>query len=307
MNDLVQTPGDAKSEAPTYPGARDPDRIRSVASDGLRINVSEWGDPVAPAILACHGMWDSARSFAVLGPLVADSGYRVVAIDLRGHGDSDWAQAYAWFGWVRDLVRVADTLPDRFYLLGHSMGGGLSNDLARFLAKRVVKLVNIDGFGPGPEHQVPPVPERFAHFLDYRRRMAARRDWRPYASLDDLVARRRAQNPRLSAAWLRYFLFHGSRCSADGWRWKADPQMVADMGPWTPEWITPGWTKLTVPMLAIVGSEKDTWGPLPEDLLSERLSHVPTLRRETIMGAGHFVHIEQPRATADVVVDYLSQ
>ena len=77
------------------------------------------------------------------------------------------------------------------------------------------------------------------------------------------------------------------------------------VGPFKPEWIAPGWTRLRVPMLALIGSEPDTWGPLPEPLLASRLSYVPELERGVVQDAGHFMHIEQPERTARLVLDYL--
>src|SRR5262249_42151385 len=142
-------------------------------------------------------------------------------------------------------------------------------------------------------------------YLDQRRVAARRSEWRPYASLDQLVERRRAQNPRLSVEWLRYFVFHGARESADGWRWKADPLLAHGFGPWRAEWIAPGYARLRVPLLAVIGSEDDTWGPLPEAILATRLDGVARLERCTIAGAGHFVHIERPRETAAVLLDHL--
>jgi pimeloyl-ACP methyl ester carboxylesterase len=58
-------------------------------------------------------------------------------------------------------------------------------------------------------------------------------------------------------------------------------------------------------MLAIAGSEKDTWGPLPDTLVGPRLARVPQLKREKIEGAGHFVHMERPVETARAIVDFL--
>jgi len=81
--------------------------------------------------------------------------------------------------------------------------------------------------------------------------------------------------------------------------------MGPGFGPWRPEWIGPGWAALRAPMLAVIGSEPDTWGPLPEHVLAERLAHVKQLERCTIQGAGHFVHIERPRQTASAILDFL--
>ena len=60
-------------------------------------------------------------------------------------------------------------------------------------------------------------------------------------------------------------------------------------------------------MLAVIGSEHDTWGPLPEALLQERLAHVPRLERATVQGAGHFVHMERPRETAELLLAWLER
>ncbi len=289
---------------PTYPGAVAPERTCTFASLGVQLRALEWGDPRAMPIVLAHGMWDHAHSFSVLGPLLA-ARFRVIALDARGHGDSTWASAYTWPTDVLDIVNVMRALGEPVHLVGHSKGGGQVTDAACIAPELVRKVVNIDGFGPpslptGDD----PVPHMVA-FLDARRRIAGRSTWRPYASLDDLVERRRAQNPRLTREWLRYFLFFGALESPDGWRWKHDPQMGHGFGPWRPEWIGPSYAALHAPMLAVVGSEHDTWGPLPEPLLSERLSHVKRLERRVVAGAGHFVHIEKPRETAALICEFL--
>ena len=292
--------------APIFPGAVEPQRERFVSSLGIRIHVVEWGDPAAPPLLLCHGFWDHARSFATLAPLLATR-YRVAAMDARGHGDSEWGGAYAWHAHIHDVAEVIRSFATPVHLVGHSMGGGHVIDAARAVRDRTRQVVNIDGFGPPP---FPPqdderIPERFAAFLDQRRAAAKRSDWRPYASLDQLAERRRAQNPRLSLEWLRYFAFHGARERADGWRWKADPLLAQGFGPWRPDWIAHGYARLEAPLLAIVGSEQDTWGPMPEAIVGPRLAGVRRLTRRTIAGAGHFVHIERPRETADAILDFL--
>ena len=87
--------------------------------------------------------------------------------------------------------------------------------------------------------------------------------------------------------------------------WKADPSAGRSFGPWRPEWIAPLWRHLQAPMLAVAGSEPDTWGPLPEPLIEERLAYVSNVRRATLPGVGHFVHMEDPIATARLLLSFL--
>ena len=79
----------------TYPGAVPPERHRTLASLGLRLHVAEWGDPAAEPVLLLHGFYDHVHAFDLLAPLLAER-FRVVAYDARGHGESEWPDAYAW-------------------------------------------------------------------------------------------------------------------------------------------------------------------------------------------------------------------
>ena len=85
-----------------------------------------------------------------------------------------------------------------------------------------------------------------------------------------------------------------------------DPLAAGGFGPFKPEWIGPGWARLEAPLLAVIGSEPDSWGPLPESLLEERLSHVRLLERATVQGTGHFIHMERPLETAELLLGWLA-
>jgi pimeloyl-ACP methyl ester carboxylesterase len=301
-------------KAPSFHDAVAPERSASVDSFGIRLRIYEWGDPAGIPIVLHHGMFDHARGFDRLAPLLAER-FRVVALDARGHGESDWAASYPWAAEVGDLVNLLRWLGRPSHLLGHSMGGGLVIDAAIGAPDRVRGVVNLDGFGPPAEGFEPPnrrptaattAPERFAEYLDRQRGASAKLEWRAYASLDELVERRQQQNPRLSREWLRYFVFHGARETQEGWRWKVDPQAAMSFGPWRPDWIGDSYRPLRAPLLAVIGSKPDTWGPLPEDVLEERLQHVTRLERAVVDGAGHFIHMEKPAETADLALDFLA-
>jgi pimeloyl-ACP methyl ester carboxylesterase len=295
---------------PHYPGAVAPERSRDFVSDGLRLRVHEWGDPAATPLVLLHGEFDHGRGFDLLAPVLATR-FRVVALTSRGHGDSEWDGCSAWPNDVADAVNLMRSLGRPVHLVGHSRGGGQASDAATWAPECVRQLVNIDGFGPPPDGftlrgapDARSMPERFAAHLDVARKGPPR--WRPYRSLDDLVERRRAQNPRLSREWLRYFLFFGAREVEGGWVWKTDPAFATGFGPWRPEWVGPSWRLLRMPMLAVTGSEPDAW-QLPEPYATERLANVPTLSRAVVQGAGHFVHMEQPQATAEILLGFLDR
>ncbi|POX45456.1 alpha/beta hydrolase [Streptomyces sp. Ru71] len=86
----------------------------------MLLNTREWGTGDRVALLV-HGIMSDARTWHRVGPLLADRGYRVIAVDLRGHGSSPRAAAYSPELFADDLV---DTLPAGAELaIGHSLGG----------------------------------------------------------------------------------------------------------------------------------------------------------------------------------------
>jgi pimeloyl-ACP methyl ester carboxylesterase len=295
----------------TFPGARAPDRRRTVDSHGLRIAVYEWGSASAPPLALAHGGFDFARTYDVFAPLLADAGWRVVAWDQRGHGDSDPAALYSWDADLRDAVAVIDSVsPEPMVVGGHSKGGGVMLQYAVALPHRVSKLVLLDGLPSG--RAMPDVPDHertrmlageLAGWLDHRRRTGTK--VRRPDTLDGLAGRRARMNPRLSPEWLRYLVSVGGRHDPDGWRWKIDPALrMGGFGPWRPEWSMQRLPGLGMPLLAVLGVQPEPmgWGTLPDEV--ERMLP-PGSRVAAIEEAGHFVHIEQPERVAGLVLDFL--
>ena len=295
----------------SYPGARRPDRQRTVDASGLALAVYEWGDPDAPPILFAHGGFDFAGTFDVFAPLIADAGWRVVSWDQRGHGDSAHAELYSWEADQRDALAVLNSIGRApIPVLGHSKGGGLLLNVADAVPHRVSHVINLDGLPS--RRSWPDVAEHdrtrllageLGAWLDHRRTAASA--VRKPGTVEDLANRRARMNPRLDIAWLQYLVTIGAFESADGWRWKIDPSMrLGGFGPWRPEWSMMRLPGLGMPVLGILGMEVEVmgWGTLPSDV-------VPNLpagaRFVPLDGVGHFVHIEQPSLVAELVLDFL--
>lgn len=98
-------------------------------ADGIRIAGDSWGDPNGPLVVLLHGGGQTRHAWKATGRTLGEAGYHAVALDARGHGDSDWVPDgdYSQDSMVEDLVCVVDELGDRRpVLVGASMGGGTS-------------------------------------------------------------------------------------------------------------------------------------------------------------------------------------
>ncbi len=303
------------SEPVSFPGAQAPDRQRSVDSHGVRIAVHEWGRESDPTLLLAHGGNDFGRTFDAVAPRLAAAGWRVVTWDHRGHGDSQHACLYSWTADLRDALSVLDTLPPSVAFVGHSKGGGLMNELALQFPDRVRVYVNLDGLPSSRPRKAPAdmslterVRRRDQHlstWLDRGRRPPSHA--RRPGTLAELAERRGRMNPRLSEDWLRYLVSVGARRDPDGWRWKLDPRLgMFGVGPWRPDWGLRRLPKLRPPLLALLATEQEPmgWGTLPDDVRP----HLPGgARVEAVDGCGHFLHIEEPDAISERVLEFLEQ
>ena len=110
------------------PGAAEPMHTWTGAH-GLRIAGDSWGPAEGPLVVLQHGGGQTRHAWKGAGERLAAAGYRAVAFDARGHGDSDWSPdgRYDQDVMVEDLVGVVSELGNaRPALVGASMGGGTS-------------------------------------------------------------------------------------------------------------------------------------------------------------------------------------
>ncbi|MGA1053451.1 MAG: alpha/beta hydrolase, partial [Ilumatobacteraceae bacterium] len=163
----------------SYPGAVPPERRYRIDAGGIGLAVHEWGPADAPPVLLAHGGFDFARTHETFAPKIAAAGWRVVAWDQRGHGDSDRAHLYSWDADLRDASFVFDHVAGRRPVpaIGHSKGGALLINLADAEPFRLGAVVNIDGMPskrPTPdvaEHErTKMLVGELTGWLDHRRR-----------------------------------------------------------------------------------------------------------------------------------------
>jgi lipase len=111
----------------------------------VQLHAAEWGDPEAPPVVCVHGVAGHAGRWAQLAEERWAERFRVVAVDLRGHGRSGWEPPWTFETHVADLVETIDALglaqPD---WVGHSFGGRLILELAARHPGRIRRAVLLD-------------------------------------------------------------------------------------------------------------------------------------------------------------------
>ncbi len=121
---------------------------RDVHVNGIDLRLAIWGESNDPAnsVLLVHGLTANSRSWAALGPALADAGMRAIALDLRGRGRSAKpASGYGIPFHVNDLLAVIRELGlDRPHLVGHSLGARIGIWMAALYGHSIGKLVLVD-------------------------------------------------------------------------------------------------------------------------------------------------------------------
>jgi len=269
-----------------------------IHSGSVLLHYLDWDGAGLP-LFFLHGFGLTAHTWdAVCGSLAPE--FRCIALDLRGHGDSEWSAdgSYPLEDRLADIrAMVADLRLGPFVLVGHSMSGLHAIAYAADRSESLASLAIVD---TGPRL----APRSGSRRIDD----LVRAD--PYGdSVDEFVERAMRSQPQRDRDSVRRALLQSLRQMPDGrWTWKYDRRFLdssrtapADFEK-TQELVRAQFGAVGCPTLVIRGGRSDLF--LEEDALAM----IPLLRNGrlvTIPDAGHTVQGAQPRAFAETLRTFL--
>jgi pimeloyl-ACP methyl ester carboxylesterase len=283
------------SPTEVYPAHDARVRGRFITVREVRTRIVEAGPADGPAVILIPGWASSAFEYRKNTPALADAGFRVVAVDLAGQGESDKPvdrSHYAVQSMVAHLRAVLDELAvERASLVGQSLGGTVAMAFARESPERVGRLVLIAPVGLAPVRLagiaraiVPPLPAALLARVGVR-------------------------------AWWSFGLRHayGDRAKPtdrdidEYWAPSRDPRYVAGLlafvrgVDWRPS-AREVLAKLSMPVLVVAGTRDRL---IPIDEMVRRAKWLPNAELVVIEGAGHPIQEEVPEEVNDALVRFL--
>ena len=264
-----------------------------VTVNGLNMHYLDWGGDSTRNLLLVHGQGGNAHNWDYVAGELRDE-FRVLAVDMRGHGDSDHTkEGYAVTAFASDLATFAEAVGIVPYdYCGASLGArnGIS-----YAGDHLGDLKHFVCMDYGPEMSVASAQKQVGGMN--RRPLG----WR---SLDEYVDYASELNPRASREYHRNVARHGLRLNYAG---KYVPKHDADMF-----WINGGfgvrevphlweqWAGITCPILELKGAHSDFLSP---EILSRMKELQPTMRLVEVPDSGHPIGADNP----DFLVNELRQ
>src|SRR5262249_2179450 len=264
---------------------------RFITVNGLRIHYLEWGMADKQPLIMLHGIGRVAHTFDHIAPHFA-SRYHVLAVDMRGHGDSSWDPkgAYLVEDYVKDIVGLADQLRLRNVVIwGNSTGGRVAQVFAG-MHPELVSAVIAEDVGP----------ERPTEVAEGGTRRLKQEDKRGWASADDLMVQLKTSSSRTPEEILRAYAHFGSKQRPDGRViWKRDPAIGNGFVP------TELWRfvrEIKAPIIYVVGGRSTIVPATTQEQLKKAL---PQAQIVTMPGLGHYPSEENAEGFLAIVDKFL--
>ena len=280
--------------------------IHFQVEDQLQIVADAYGDPQKPAVLLLHGGGQTRHSWGDTAQQIAAAGWYALALDARGHGDSDWsAQGQYQIEYLaNDLRSVIRQVGGRPALVGASMGGITSLVVAGESSEHLSSAVVLVDIAPKAEQRG---IERIFAFMSANAESG-------FSSLDEAAEAVATYLPHRPKPTDYRRLEKNLRQRADGrWYWHWDPAMLRlwKENAKQPDYQTKAETRLyaaaqqlNVPTLIVRGGISDV---VSERVMVEFLDAVPHVRSVTVSDAGHMVAGDSNHAFSNAVIEFLNE
>lgn len=277
---------------------------RLAVADGVELYARDWG--LAPGnarvpFLLVHGLASNCRLWDGVAARLFELGHPVVAVDLRGHGQSDKpGHGYDFATLVADLVGVLDHLEwQRAVVAGQSMGGNLVLELAASAPARVVGAAGVDG-GAIDLGRRWPVWEECAEAM-----APPRIEGTPLRQFEDGVRR---AHPDWSDEGVEAFLAN-FEVRPDGTirPWLAfDRHMQVLRALWLHRPLA-ALARVACPVLLVMADTGDAWVDAKREEAERARAARAGVEVEWLSPADHDAHVQRPREVADLLHDRLGR
>lgn len=250
-------------------------------TDGGRLHAQHWGD-AGPRVLLLHGGAQSAQTWTMCS-LLLQADYQCVAVDLRGHGDSDWADDYSVQAHLKDIGCAIEQLGwPSAHLVGMSLGGVVAAHYTLTSNQSAIRSLSLVDVAPG------------VSFADIDRMSAFINAETVHRGVESLVAEARRMGARQSDTELNFRYSSLIRQTDDGsWRWKRDERVPVDYAHILNhiELLRDNALKFRCPCLIVRGGRSRI---LSDRAAREFADQCPGPSMVTIEGAGHSVQEDNP-------------
>jgi pimeloyl-ACP methyl ester carboxylesterase len=267
-------------------------------ADGVTLRADARGDPGAPPVLFLHGGGQTRHAWGGTADALARDGRCAITLDLRGHGESDWAAGglpYRLERFAADLRAVIAQLEAPPALVGASLGGLTSLLAIGESDEPIASAAVLVDIAPRIE---PEGAKRISSF------MVGRPDG--YASLDEVADAIAAYTNHRSRPRDLESLKKNLRQLDNGrYTWHWDPRFMGADGPAEivdRERLFAAARRLTAPTLLVRGRESDI---LSDEGVREFLTHLPNAQYVDVGGAGHMVAGDRNDAFTEAVREFL--
>lgn len=264
---------------------------QTVSINGLSLHYVDYGAPYADAsaMVILHGLTSAWGTLRRVAEHFAPS-YRVIALDQRGHGESEWgpAEGYDTDTYLSDFEQFVDGLGlDRFVMVGQSMGGHHTIAYTARHPERIIAAIAND---------IPPSLDLGG--TDYEAQYPGGRH-RLFASTEDWLAPRRESSP-LTPDWAHALAVEELLTQVEGgYQPKHDPNAPMK---WAPKDLWDEAKTITRPLLFIRGGRSDV---LSAQVLQDMDMAIPASRSVTLEKAGHSTYWDMEHEWLSVASAFL--